>query len=104
MDGLPSHHLDFSLERAGRLDRLKNGNQVAWPDTEGVQPVDELLQGGGGTLHVLAERGAIELCCVGRGERHTTSRITWSARWWGARQTATLQRGGGVIFYARFEV
>ncbi|MCB9604629.1 MAG: hypothetical protein H6720_30290 [Sandaracinus sp.] len=46
----------------------------------------------------------IEVCCVGRGARHAGSRITWSARWWGARETATVLRGGGVIFYARFEV
>src|SRR6267154_1076092 len=34
----------FGLDRAGGLDRLQNADQVAGPDAEPVEAVDELLQ------------------------------------------------------------
>src|SRR3954471_15073168 len=39
-----SHHLDFGLDRAGRLDRLQDRDQIARADAERVEAVDELLQ------------------------------------------------------------
>ena len=39
-----SDHLDFGLQRARRLDRLQDGDDVARADAQRVQPVDQLLQ------------------------------------------------------------
>src|SRR5258708_29998746 len=39
-----SHHHDVGLDRAGGLDRLQDADQVAWPDAEAIEAVDELLQ------------------------------------------------------------
>ena len=40
-----SHHHDFGLQRAGRLDRLQDADQVAGSDAERIEAGDQLLQG-----------------------------------------------------------
>jgi hypothetical protein len=39
------HGLDVGLDRAGRLDRLEDGNQIARPDPKRVQSINNLLEG-----------------------------------------------------------